>query len=481
MTDPRWDEQLLLQYLDGTLEPGAHDQVQRALQDDDTARVALRDIAEQAVVLADLERTGESRSEPSRSSVKRGLPVLVRRAIALTVLVLIGWLSIAGLTGGSESGPRITELNGSLQWTGSSGRVDGDLTVGDVLQGGTLDSLSANSWATLEFDDGSRVTISGKSSLAVSAQLRKELHLWDGALSADIAPQSDGRPMLIHTPTADLEVLGTQLNVDVGASSTLLNVNEGRVRLTRLVDGQVVEVPAAHQLVASVDGNESLEPAPRPNVTGKWASRFIDDTSVVFGKWLPASLWLPGRLRATPLPHRPCGKKKTVVLHLAVVSVSRDESTAVILRRGSTIRVRGRMDAIVDTKIGFTTHWPRGGFAGKFEIVVPATEIELVDGEFELVLELGDFNSLSKKFDSSLTGMELRQVWAVTVDEPVGLELVQVELLPPQDQETVRSKGWWQSVVEWVEDWWVEWGSVDIAEPATDRSTRQDDPNTESR
>ena len=94
---------------------------------------------------------------------------------------------------------------------------------------------------------------------------------------------------------------------------------------------------------------------------------------------------------------------------------------------------------------------------------------------------MGDFNSLSKKFDSSLTGMELRQVWAVTVDEPVGLELVQVELLPPQDQETVRSKGWWQSVVEWVEDWWVEWGSVDIAEPATDRSTRQDDPNTESR
>ena len=122
------------------------------------------------------------------------------------------------------------------------------------------------------------------------------------SIVADIAPQSDGRPMLIHTPTADLEVLGTQLNVDVGASSTLLNVNEGRVRLTRLVDGQVVEVPAAHQLVASVDGNESLEPAPRPNVTGKWASRFIDDTSVVFGKWLPASLWLPGRLRATPLP-----------------------------------------------------------------------------------------------------------------------------------------------------------------------------------
>ena len=189
MTDPRWDEQLLLQYLDGTLEPELRGRVQQALQDDDAARVALRDIAEQAVVLADLERTGESRPEPSRSSVKRGLPVWVRRAIALTVLVLIGWLSIAGLTGGSESGPRITELNGSLQWTGSSGRVDGDLVVGDVLQGGTLDSLSANSWATLEFDDGSRVTISGKSSLAVSAERRKELHLWDCLLYTSPSPR----------------------------------------------------------------------------------------------------------------------------------------------------------------------------------------------------------------------------------------------------------------------------------------------------
>ena len=71
MTDPRWDEQLLLQYLDETLEPGPRDRVQRALQDDEAARVALRDIAEQAVVLADLERTGESRSEPSRSASVR--------------------------------------------------------------------------------------------------------------------------------------------------------------------------------------------------------------------------------------------------------------------------------------------------------------------------------------------------------------------------------------------------------------------------
>ena len=53
--------------------------------------------------------------------------------------------------------------------------------------------------------------------------------------------------MVIHTPTAKLEVLGTQLNVDSDSTSTVVNVNEGRVRVTRLVDGSVVDVPADPQ------------------------------------------------------------------------------------------------------------------------------------------------------------------------------------------------------------------------------------------
>ncbi|GIS63173.1 MAG: hypothetical protein CM1200mP2_53980 [Planctomycetaceae bacterium] len=286
--------------------------------------------------------------------------------------------------------------------------------------------------------------------------------------SADADSHSDGGP----------RSLGTQLNVDVGASSTLLNVNKGPVRLTRLVDGQVVEVPAAHQLVASVDGNESLEPAPGPNVTGKWASRFIDDPFRRVRQVVPASLWLPGRLRATPLPHPPCGKKKTVVLHLAVVSVSRDESTAVILRRGSTIRVRGRMDAIVDTKSASRPTGPEG-VCGQVRDRGAGHRDELVDGNlnsyWNWATSIRSPRSSTRRYrNGTSTGLGCHGRRAG------GLELVQVELLPPQDRNgsvegVVAKRG------RWVEDWWVEWGSVDFAEPATDRSTRQDDPNTESR
>ena len=142
---------------------------------------------------------------------------------------------------------RITEVNGTLWWTGDGGQVVSDLYVGRSLPGGTLESLSAESWAVWTFRDGSTVTISGPSLVTISEQDQKELHFQEGRLSANVTPQPKGRPMLIHTPTAELEVRGTQLNVDAEPASTVLTVNEGSVRVTRLAEafseaGQVFDI-----------------------------------------------------------------------------------------------------------------------------------------------------------------------------------------------------------------------------------------------
>ena len=63
---------------------------------------------------------------------------------------------------------RITGLSGSLLWTGDGGLVAGDLAVGTVLTGGTVEGITPNSWVELEFEDGSTVTISGNSMLTFS-------------------------------------------------------------------------------------------------------------------------------------------------------------------------------------------------------------------------------------------------------------------------------------------------------------------------
>ena len=58
-------------------------------------------------------------------------------------------------------------------------------------------------------------------------------------LNYDIAmkPQPAGKPMLIYTRSAMLEVLGTQFDIDAELQATTLNVSEGTVRVKRLSDG----------------------------------------------------------------------------------------------------------------------------------------------------------------------------------------------------------------------------------------------------
>ena len=59
-----------------------------------------------------------------------------------------------------------------------------------------------------------------------------------GSFSARVLPQPAGNPMLIHTPSAVLEVLGTQFDVEAESKSTMLLVREGKVQVRRVGDGK---------------------------------------------------------------------------------------------------------------------------------------------------------------------------------------------------------------------------------------------------
>ena len=128
-----------------------------------------------------------------------------------------------------------------------------DLSVGAELAGGTVEGLAPGSWLELEFNDGSTVTISGNSMLTFSDRGQKELHLKEGNLSSNVKPQPAGKPMLIYTRSAMLEVLGTQFEVEAETATTILNVREGSVRVKRFSDGSTVDVPARHRVIAAAD------------------------------------------------------------------------------------------------------------------------------------------------------------------------------------------------------------------------------------
>ncbi|UCC99393.1 MAG: FecR domain-containing protein [Phycisphaerales bacterium] len=328
---------------------------------------------------------------------------------------------------------KITGLSGSLQWTGDGGRVFHDLRVGTELPGGTIEGMVPGSWFELEFNDGSTVTISGNSTLTFSDHEQKKLHLKEGSVSGNVKPQPPGRPMLIYTRSAMLEVLGTQFEVEAGLSVTMLNVSEGKVRVKRLSDGSTIDVPAKHRLIAAAD--QEMLPVPVPDVVGRWKSQLHLGPVGTLGKWSPGRDAESAKLRAVPFT-TPQGK----TIYTAAFGISHGDRPPVALQSASRLRVRGRIASTHDVYFGVTVRHAGGGFAGNFQTIRPA--VEFPSGQdFEVILHLRDLQldpsliEMKNKLPTAPFDLVVESFWCHTLNEQVGLEVTEVELIPSVEDE----------------------------------------------
>ncbi|PHS06659.1 MAG: hypothetical protein COA78_14055, partial [Blastopirellula sp.] len=328
---------------------------------------------------------------------------------------------------------KITGLSGPLEWTGNGGRVVHNLTIGSELSGGTIDGLSPDSWFELEFNDGSTVMISGNSMLTFSDRNQKVLYLKSGNISANVSPQPEDSPMIIHTRSAMLTVLGTRFEVEAGLSSTALSVSEGEVRLKRLSDGQSVNVPSKHRVVATA-GEQMLKER-MPDYVHSWKSQLQNGPTNTYGKWSPTTEKQSASLKAIPY----VSKDRALTLYLLGMPVSRADHSPVILKPRSQFTVRGRLDSKAAIYIGVQVAHPNGEFAGKY---LAKSAIKIDGGQdFEAVYQLSDFSLdpsvshmkdvLSEKPDE----LVLTCIWCFTnTGGPTGLGVTEIELIPPSLQ-----------------------------------------------
>lgn len=302
------------------------------------------------------------------------------------------------------------------------------------MHGGTLESLSADSWAALTFRDGSTVTLSGRSTLTISEGEQKELHLREGSVSAQVMPQRDGSPMLIHTPTAKLEVLGTRLDVEAETSSTTLHVNEGQVRVTRLADGRVVEVGADHQVVASASRLTEFKATRRPASVSSWQSSL--PAGAGYGEWVPDRGGGEGSLRTAPMLLN--YQDEPVTLYVASLPVCRGPTAPVVLTAGGKFRIRGHIKTMADIYFGLTTKHVKGGFAGKYVAARRFGSLQKTDDYLEIELHVAEFRPQEEEFADSPIGLELVDWWCFTYNVDAGLSVASVELLPAGPSEIVK-------------------------------------------
>lgn len=355
-------------------------------------------------------------SQPIPNRVISWLPSWALSAAAAIAIMSALWFFEGQRPATITNIATIGDMSGPALWTGDGGRVIKDLQAGTKLSGGTLEGTSPSSWVELRFNDGSTVTLSGDSMLTFSDLGHKELHLKRGGLSADVTPQST--PMLVHTRTAMLTVLGTRFDVETELAATTLNVSEGLVGIRRISDGKSVDVPANHRVVAAAD--VELNPARLPAPVHEWRSEMGNGPKRMYGKWLPEAGEHGGRLWAIPYVTE---QDKTIFT--SSMSVSRSE-TPVVLKSNSEIRVQGRLKKDSHVFVGLTLRHPTGEFAGRFQIHKSATEFAAGE-EFEMALPLKDFQldpslkHVQSELPARPDGLVIDAIWCHTLYNHVGL------------------------------------------------------------
>lgn len=125
-----------------------------------------------------------------------------------------------------------------------------------------------------------------------------------------------------------------------------------------------------------------------------------------------------------------------MTLYTASFGVSRGDNPPVILQPGSQLRVRGHIKSPRRMFFGVTVRHANGEFAGNFQIIRPANVFH-GGQDFELTLSFSNFRldpsliPIKDKLPTSPDGSVVESFWCHTLNQPSGLEIVEVELIPP--------------------------------------------------
>jgi ferric-dicitrate binding protein FerR (iron transport regulator) len=215
--------------------------------------------------------------------------------VALAVALALGVALIAIAPWTSRAAPvigKVIDLHGEAVVRNEGGESHPVWPGLEIRRGQSLATAGGQSIATLEYLDGTQLTLIGEASLTCSGEEPKHVVLHQGMLGALVTPQPAGKPMSIATPTASVEVLGTEFSLAASPRQTDVAVHQGQVRLTRAADGESIEVTSGRRAVAA-EARSGLATAAIPEVSDTW--------TVDFERGLPDG-WAEGLFTATDTP-----------------------------------------------------------------------------------------------------------------------------------------------------------------------------------
>ena len=160
MTLSEEQNELLLRHLNGQLGPGEEAKVADLLRGNAGARAFLRAVAEQAVVVADVERINQHKPQPVKvvTPVFRPWKWAVAAAAAFVLLV-----AFVIATTPARHVAKVIAILGPCQYIAADGKVREEVKVGTVLRvGDTIRTRSSSAWVKLDLNGRSEERRVGK-------------------------------------------------------------------------------------------------------------------------------------------------------------------------------------------------------------------------------------------------------------------------------------------------------------------------------
>ncbi len=154
----------------------------------------------------------------------------------------------------------LRSLAGNIQLRDPAGTLRPAKSGETLSAGQALVAGDGESQAELILSDNSEVTILSNSVLAFPASTPHRLHLEQGSIQVEAAPQEPGRPLIITTEHSRVTVTGTRFRLYSDRAASRVELDEGKVLFKQQSDGQTVEVAEGFYAVAEAEDQVLAEP-----------------------------------------------------------------------------------------------------------------------------------------------------------------------------------------------------------------------------
>lgn len=329
----------------------------------------------------------------------------------------------------------IQAIAGTVKVTQPNGIELSNPDIGTPIPAGAIiKTVSADAFVELGFDDNSTMTLSEPASCRIIRYDKKQrsIRLIHGKLWATITPQPGRSPLIIHTPSSKLDVLGTVFDIETRPLFSRLRVSKGTVRMTRLVDNRSTEVHENQEILVSLNPDEDFNPLTPPKAVNYWQSNLEGDVEPS-GVTIGYVKQLAGRPpfvvgEKVLIPNKGKLAKAIAVINF---SVQKFGDSPVILDSGSQIHVQGLTKFTQGFYFFLSTKDETGAFSGKYYVSMKKNWMKKLDEKgWELKIPIEKFLGKDKRSKKSPTGLYLSDFGVSSYDAKLGILLLEAAVVP---------------------------------------------------